>query len=59
MGGQSGATGHLCIGEGAVIASRAGVTKSLPGAKVYGGFPAIEQKLWLKMQAALLRMIKK
>ena len=59
MGGQSGATGHLRIGEGAVIASRAGVTKSLPGAKVYGGFPAIEQKLWLKMQAALLRLIKK
>ncbi len=59
MGGQSGATGHLRIGEGAVIASRAGVTKSLPGGKVYGGFPAIEQKLWLKMQAALLRLIKK
>ena len=59
MGGQSGATGHLRIGKDAVIASRAGVTKSLPGAKVYGGFPAIEQKLWLKMQAALLRLIKK
>ena len=59
MGGQSGATGHLQIGEGAMVASRAGVTKSLPGGKVYGGFPAIEQKLWLKMQAALLRLIKK
>ncbi len=59
MGGQSGATGHLRIGDDAVIASRAGVTKSLPGGKVYGGFPAIEQKLWLKMQAALLRLIKK
>jgi len=59
MGGQSGATGHLHIGDDAVIASRAGVTKSLPGGKVYGGFPAIEQKLWLKMQAALLRLIKK
>ncbi len=59
MGGQSGATGHLRIGKDAVIASRAGVTKSLPGAKVYGGFPAIEQKLWLKMQAVLLRLIKK
>ena len=59
MGGQSGATGHLHIGDDAVIASRAGVTKSLPGGKVYGGFPAVEQKHWLKMQAALLRLIKK
>lgn len=59
MGGQSGATGHLEIGDHATIASRAGVTKSLRGAKVYGGFPAIEQKLWLKMQARLLQLIKK
>ncbi len=59
MGGQSGATGHLEIGDHATIASRAGVTKSLSGGKVYGGFPAIEQKLWLKIQAKLQRLIKK
>jgi UDP-3-O-[3-hydroxymyristoyl] glucosamine N-acyltransferase len=59
MGGQSGATGHLEIGDHAMIASRAGVTKSLSGGKVYGGFPAIEQKLWLKIQAKLQRLIKK
>jgi len=59
MGGQSGATGHLTIGSRAMIASRAGVTKSLPGGKVYGGFPAIEQKLWLKMQAKLLNLVKR
>jgi len=59
MGGQSGATGHLRIGAGAVIASRSGVTKSLAGSKVYGGFPAVEQKLWLKMQARLLQLVKR
>ncbi len=59
MGGQSGATGHLTIGSRAMIASRAGVTKSLPGGKVYGGFPATEQKLWLKMQAILQSMAKR
>ncbi len=59
MGGQSGATGHLEIGDHAVVASRAGVTKSLAGSKTYGGFPAMEQKLWLRMQAALLRFVKK
>jgi len=59
MGGQSGATGHLEIGSHATIASRAGVTKSLVGAKVYGGFPAIEHKLWLKREAKLQRLLKK
>jgi UDP-3-O-[3-hydroxymyristoyl] glucosamine N-acyltransferase len=59
MGGQSGATGHLTIGSRARVASRAGVTKSLPGGETYGGFPAIEQKRWLKMQAKLQSLIKK
>ncbi len=59
MGGQSGATGHLQIGSNATIASRAGATKSLEGNKVYGGFPAVEHSIWLKMQAKLLHLIKK
>lgn len=59
MGGQSGATGHLMIGDGATIVSRCGVTKSLIGGKVYGGFPAIEHRVWLKMQAKLQGLLKK
>jgi len=53
MGGQSGATGHLEIGSHATIASRAGVTKSLAGGEVYGGFPAMRHSKWLKIQAKL------
>ncbi len=59
MSGQSGATGHLKIGSHAVIASRAGVTKSLEGGKVYGGFPAIEHRVWLRMQAKLAGLLKR
>lgn len=59
MGAQGGIIGHVEVGEGAILASRVGVTKSLTGGKVYGGFPAIEQKLWLKMQATLLRLVKR
>jgi UDP-3-O-[3-hydroxymyristoyl] glucosamine N-acyltransferase len=59
MGGQSATAGHLTIGDGAMLAARSGVTKSLDGGKVYGGFPAVDIKLWRKMQAAIMRLTKK
>jgi len=59
MGGQSATAGHLEIGDKAMLAARAGVTKSLEGGKIYGGFPAVDIKLWRKMQAALMRLVKK
>ncbi len=59
MGGQSAAAGHLKIGDFATIAARGGVSKSIEGGKVYGGFPLILQKDWLKLQAKILKFIKK
>jgi len=59
IGGQCGTAGHLKIGDGAILAARTGVTKSLEGNKIYGGFPAVEIKLWRKIQAALMRLVKK
>lgn len=56
MGGQSATSGHLKIGDRAIIAARGGVSKDLAGGKVYGGFPIMEQREWLKMQAKLKRM---
>ncbi len=58
IGGQCGTAGHLSIGDGAMLAARTGVTKSLEGGKIYGGFPAVEIKIWRKMQAALMRLVK-
>jgi len=58
MGGQSATAGHLEIGDFATIAGKGGVTKSLEGGKTYAGFPAIEIRLWRKMQAALMRLVK-
>jgi len=59
MGGQSATAGHLKIGDFATVAARGGVTKSLEGGKIYGGFPAVEFKVWKRMQAALSRLVKK
>ena len=58
MGGQSATAGHLEIGAFTTIAGKGGVTKSLEGGKTYAGFPAIEIRLWRKMQAALMRLVK-
>ncbi|MDR0666506.1 MAG: UDP-3-O-(3-hydroxymyristoyl)glucosamine N-acyltransferase, partial [Campylobacteraceae bacterium] len=59
MGGQSAASGHLKIGDFAVIAARGGVSKSLEGGKTYSGFPIMLHKEWLKMQSKLMRFFKK
>ncbi len=58
MGGKSASAGHLKIGDFAQIAGMSGVTKSLIGGKTYGGFPAVEQKEWLKNQAKLNLLLK-
>jgi len=59
MGGQSATAGHLHIGDFTTVAARGGVTKSLESGKVYGGFPAVEIQVWRKMQAALMRLVKR
>ena len=59
MGGQSGSAGHLHIGDFSTIAGKGGVTKSLKGKKTYAGFPAIEHKRWLKLQAKIASLLKR
>jgi len=58
MGGQSATAGHLEVGAFATIAGKGGVTKSLEGGKMYAGFPAVEIKVWRKLQAKLMRLVK-
>jgi UDP-3-O-[3-hydroxymyristoyl] glucosamine N-acyltransferase len=59
MGGQSATAGHLDIGAFATIAGKGGVTKSLEGGKTYAGFPAMEIRAWRKLQAILMRLLKR
>jgi len=58
MAGQSATAGHISIGDFTTITARGGVTKSLDGNKIYGGFPAIEHKKWLKLQAKISSLLK-
>ncbi|RLA70275.1 MAG: UDP-3-O-(3-hydroxymyristoyl)glucosamine N-acyltransferase [Epsilonproteobacteria bacterium] len=59
MGGQSATAGHLEVGAFATIAGKGGVTKSLEGGKTYAGFPAIDHKLWLRLQAKMMGLVKR
>ena len=58
MGGQSATAGHLEVGAFATIAGKGGVTKSLEGGKTYAGFPAIDHKMWLRLQAKMMALVK-
>lgn len=59
MGGQSATAGHLHLEDFVTIAGKGGVTKSLKGGKTYAGFPAIDHKTWLRLQAKLAFLVKK
>ena len=58
MGGQAGTAGHLHVADYSVIAARGGVTKDVKKSGYYAGFPLMDGKLWLKLQAKLARLLK-
>ena len=59
MGGQSATAGHLKIAPFTQIAARGGVTKDIKESGVYGGFPLMPHKTWLKLQAKISSLLKK
>ncbi len=59
MGGQSATAGHLAIAPFTTMAARSGVTKSIQqSGMTFAGFPLVEHKIWLKLQAKIARLIK-
>ncbi|MGH9793125.1 MAG: UDP-3-O-(3-hydroxymyristoyl)glucosamine N-acyltransferase [Candidatus Acidiferrales bacterium] len=56
LAGQVGAAGHLRIGDGAVLTAQSGVPNDVPAGAVYSGYPALENKQWLKCAAAYNRL---
>lgn len=58
VGGMVGFNGHITVGENTVVMAKAGVTKDIPANSVVSGFPAIDHKKDLEIQAALRKLIK-
>ena len=60
FGAQSGIAGHLHTGDFNTFAARSGVTKTIKASgKVFAGFPLMEHKAWLKLNAKLSALLKK
>lgn len=59
IGGQTAISGHLHVGDFATIGGKSGVTKSLEGHKTYVGIPAIDHRLWLRIQAKIAALGKR
>ena len=56
LAGQVGVAGHLTIGDGAILTAQSGVPNDVPAGALYSGYPAIENKRWLKSVAAFNRL---
>jgi UDP-3-O-[3-hydroxymyristoyl] glucosamine N-acyltransferase len=53
LAGQVGTAGHLTVGDGTVITAQSGIPNDVPARAMYSGYPAVENREWLKMMAAL------
>jgi UDP-3-O-[3-hydroxymyristoyl] glucosamine N-acyltransferase len=53
LAGQVGSSGHLTVGDGAIITAGSGIPGDVPPGAIHSGKPAVENKLWLKITAAL------
>jgi UDP-3-O-[3-hydroxymyristoyl] glucosamine N-acyltransferase len=56
LAGQVGSAGHLDIGDGATITSQSGMHLDVPPGAIRSGSPVMENRLWLKVIAALKRL---
>ncbi len=56
LAGQVGTAGHLSIGDGAVITAKSGIPGDVPPRALYSGYPATDNRQWLKTVAALNRL---
>ncbi len=54
--GQSGSSGHLTVGDNVIVTAQSGLPTDVPSNSVRSGYPAVDNKLWLKCSAALTRL---
>ena len=56
LGGQVGVAGHLTIGEGAKATAQTGIPNSIAAGAFVSGYPAIDNRDWLKASAVFRRL---
>jgi UDP-3-O-[3-hydroxymyristoyl] glucosamine N-acyltransferase len=56
LAGQVGVAGHLSIGDGVVATAQTGIPSSVEAGTVVSGYPAIDNREWLKASAVFARL---
>jgi len=56
LAGQVGVAGHCKIGDGAIATAQSGIPNDVPAGAVVSGYPAIDNKLWLRCVAIFNRL---
>jgi UDP-3-O-[3-hydroxymyristoyl] glucosamine N-acyltransferase len=56
LAGQVGVAGHLSIGDGAVATAQTGIPGDVEAGAVVSGYPAMDNREWLRMVAAEKRL---
>ena len=56
LAGQVGAAGHLTIGDGAIATAQTGIPSDVAPGAVVSGYPATENRAWLRTVAAVNRL---
>jgi len=56
LAGQVGVAGHCKIGDGVIATAQIGIPNDVPAGKVVSGYPAIDNRLWLRCVAAFNRL---
>jgi UDP-3-O-[3-hydroxymyristoyl] glucosamine N-acyltransferase len=56
LAGQVGVAGHLTIGDGAIATAQTGIPNDVDPKAVVSGYPAIDNRTWLKSSAIFKRL---
>jgi UDP-3-O-[3-hydroxymyristoyl] glucosamine N-acyltransferase len=56
LAGQVGVAGHCKIGDGAIATAQSGIPNDVPSRAIVSGYPAIDNKLWLRCVALFTRL---
>ena len=56
LAGQVGVAGHCKIGDGAIATAQSGIPNDVPAQAIVSGYPAIDNKLWLRCVALFNRL---
>lgn len=56
LAGQVGVAGHCTIGDGVIATAQSGIPNDVAAGKVVSGYPAIDNRQWLRAVAAFSRL---